>query len=55
MPIATDVSERILGAGGGKLNSVAGGFHLVTVVGGLVILAVVVLIVWAVRASAKPK
>jgi cobalamin biosynthesis Mg chelatase CobN len=33
----------------------AGGFPVVPIVGGLVIVVVVALIVWAVRASAKPK
>jgi hypothetical protein len=39
----------------GELSPVAGGFPVVPIVGGLVIVAVVALIVWAIRASAKPK
>ena len=39
----------------GELSFVSGGFPVVPIVGGLVIVAVVALIVWAVRASAKPK
>ena len=37
------------------MSPVYGGFPVVPIVGGLVILAVVALIVWAIRASAKPK
>jgi hypothetical protein len=35
------------------MNEVAGGFPVVPVVGGLVVLAVIALIVWAVRARAS--